>query len=170
MAKLDEAFITDDMPKGNDYTPLPAGWYVASIGSADLANTKNGKGQYIKIRYNIEGPSHQGRVVFGNLNTRNESEKAMEVGRQQMGNLLRALGIAKLTDTDQLVGGNVEIKLAVREAEGQYEAQNELKGFKSVSGSSPMTSKSTSAGKTSATTANGPTANGKAPPPWAKKG
>ena len=170
MAKLEEAFITDEMPKGNDYTPLPAGWYVASIGSADLANTKNGKGQYIKIRYNIEGPSHQGRVVFGNLNTRNESEKAMEVGRQQMGNLLRALGIAKLTDTDQLVGGNVEIKLAVREAEGQYEAQNELKGFKSVSGSSSMASKSTSAGKASAPTANGPTANGKAPPPWAKKG
>ena len=168
MAKLDEAFITDDMPKGNDYTPLPAGWYSASIGSAELANTKNGKGQYIKIRYNIEGPSHQGRVVFGNLNTRNESEKAMEIGRQQMGDLLRALGIAKLTDTDQLVGGNVEIKLAVKEAEGQYEAQNELKGFKSVSGSSPMTSKST--GKTSATTASGPTANGKAPPPWAKKG
>ena len=87
-----------------------------------------------------------------------------------MGNLLRALGIAKLTDTDQLVGGNVEIKLAVREAEGQYEAQNELKGFKSVSGSSSMASKSTSAGKASAPTANGPTANGKAPPPWAKKG
>jgi len=169
MAKLDEAFITDEMPKGNDYTPLPAGWYVASIGSAELANTKNGKGQYIKIRYNIEGPSHQGRVVFGNLNTRNESEKAMEIGRQQMGDLLRALGIAKLTDTDQLVGGNVEIKLAVKEAEGQYEAQNELKGFKSVSGSSPM-AKASSAGKASATTANGTTANGKAPPPWAKKG
>jgi hypothetical protein len=164
MARLDEAFITEDMPKGNDYSVLPAGWYVANIASAEETRTKNGKGKYLKIRYNIAGPTHQGRVVFGNLNTHNDSEKAQEVGRRDLGDLLRALGIAKLTDTDQLVGGNVEIKLAVKEAEGQYEAQNDVKGFKSASGSAPMP-KASSANK-----AAEPSANGKAPPPWAKKG
>jgi len=164
MAKLDEAFITDDMPKGNDYTPLPAGWYSANIFSAEEVKTRNGRGKYLKIRYNISGPTNQGRVVFGNLNTHNDSEKAQELGRKDLGELLRALGIAKLTDTDQLVGGNVEIKLVVKEAEGQYEAQNEIKGFKSSSGSLP-TPKASSANKTSE-----PSANGKAPPPWAKKG
>jgi hypothetical protein len=162
MAQLGQTFETESLPRGsNNYEPLPSGWYSASITQAELRATKDGNGQYIRLRYDITGPSHQGRVVFGNLNVKNSSVKAEEIGRQQLGDLMRAIGLAKVADTDELIGGTLSIKLDVRPAENGYAAQNEVKGYKSLGGGS-------------ATFAPPPQAapsgeKAKAAPPWAKK-
>ena len=168
MAFLGQTFDANELPQGNggNYDPLPAGWYNANITAAELKPTKDGSGQYIKVRYDITGPSHQGRVVFGNLNIKNASAKAEEIGRQQLGEIMRAIGLAKVTDTDQLIGGSLSIKLDVRAATEQYAAQNEVKGFKATSGSVP-TPAAASAPAQAAQAA--PTTSGKASPPWAKK-
>ena len=165
MAFLNEEFNVDELPQGNgNFEPLPAGWYTVTITQADLKATKAGNGQYIKLRYDITGPTHQGRVVFGNLNIKNANPKAEEIGRQQLGDIMRAIGLAKVTDTDQLIGGQIAIKLEVKQDE-QYGASNEVKGFKSVSGSAAPTAASIPA----KTAAPAPAASAKAAPPWAKK-
>jgi hypothetical protein len=162
MAFLNEAFDVNELPQGTgSFEPLPAGWYTVTISEAELKSTKAGNGQYIKLRYDVTGPSHQGRVVFGNLNIKNPNPKAEEIGRQQLGDIMRAIGLAKVTDTDQLIGGNLSIKLDVKQ-DAQYGASNEVKGFKSVSGSAAPVAASMPASGASAATA-------KAAPPWAKK-
>lgn len=135
MAFLNETFSTETLPESTGYDPIPAGTYTATITDAGLQDTKAGTGQYIKIRYDITGPTHQGRVVYGNLNIRNPNPKAEEIGRQQLGELMRAIGLAQVSDTDQLIGGQCQIKVAVKASEGQYDASNEVKGWKSLSGS-----------------------------------
>lgn len=135
MAYLDEEFSIDTLPVGtSNFDPLPEGWYNASITGAEIKATKMGDGKYIACKYTITGPSHQGRVVFGNLNIKNASTKAEEIGRQQLGEIMRAIGLAKVTDTDQLIGGNLGIKLVVKT--GEY-AGNEIKGYKSLGSVSP---------------------------------
>ena len=166
MAYLGQTFNADDLPQGNTYEPLPAGWYTATIADAELKTTKDGSGQYIKVRYDITGPTHQGRVVFGNINIRNQSVKAEEIGRQQLGELMRAIGLARITDTDQLIGGVLQIKLGVRAATEEYSAQNEVKGFKAITGSAPTFAAPAASTAASATASAGPA---KATPPWAKK-
>jgi len=105
MAFLSDPIEAAALPQSTrNFEPLPAGWYLATITSAELMTTKAGTGQYIKVRYDILGPTHQGRVVFGNLNIRNPSAKAEEIGLQQLGELMGAVGLSRLTDTDQLVG------------------------------------------------------------------
>lgn len=134
MASLHESFDIESLPVGNgSFDPLPAGWYRVTIKEASVAKTKAGTGEYIKIRYDVEGPSHGGRVVFGNLNISNPNPKAEEIGRQQLGELMRAIGLKSLKDTDQLIGGTLEIKLAIRESE-QYGNSNDVKAFKAVGG------------------------------------
>lgn len=141
MAFLNETFRTAELPESDrNFDPLPPGWYQANITKTEVRQTKNGTGQYIAIRYDIIGPTHQGRVVFGNLNIRNASPEAERIGRQQLGELLRAIGIAELSDTDQLVGAPVQIKLKVREQEG-YDPTNDVAGFKSVDGAKPVEAK-----------------------------
>jgi hypothetical protein len=77
---------------------------------------------------------------------------------------MRAIGLAKVTDTDQLIGGQLSIKLDVKQDE-QYGAGNEVKGFKSASGSpAPAAAVIPATAKSPAAAA--PT---KAAPPWAKK-
>jgi len=165
MAFLNEEFNVNELPQGNgNFEPLPAGWYTATISQSELKATKAGNGQYIKLRYDITGPSHQGRVVFGNLNIKNANPKAEEIGRQQLGDIMRSIGLAKVSDTDQLIGGQIGIKLEVKQDE-QYGASNEVKGFKSVSGSVAPAAASMPA-KTAAPAQAAPT---KAAPPWAKK-
>ena len=165
MAFLGQTFNTDDLPQGNAYEPLPAGWYTATITAAELKPTKDGSGQYIKVRYDITGPTHQGRVVFGNLNIKNPNPKAEEIGRQQLGEIMRAIGLAKVTDTDQLIGGSLQIKLEIRTQEG-YAPNNDVKGFKATSGSVPTPAAASAPAQTAAAA---PAASGKAAPPWAQR-
>jgi hypothetical protein len=155
MAQLLETFSVDSLPiPTNNFEPLPAGWYTAVVNGAEIKNTKAGTGQYIAVRYDITGPSHQGRVVFGNLNIKNPNPKAEEIGRQQLGELMRAIGLTTVQDTDQLIGGQLSIKLDVRESE-QYGASNDVKGYKS-NGTVPVVT----AAKTAPL---------KGAPPWVKK-
>ena len=150
----------------NELSLLPEGNYNATITQAELKPTNAGTGQYIKLRLDITGPTHQDRVVFGNLNIKNASAKAEEIGRQQLGEIMRAIGLAKVTDTDQLIGGSLSIKLDVRAATEQYAAQNEIKGFKAITGSAPTFAAPAASPAASATAAAAPA---KAAPPWATK-
>ena len=159
MAFLDEEFSVDTLPVGNNnFEPLPEGWYNATIANAPLLPTKAGDGKLIAVKYIITGPSHQGRVIYGNLNIKNPSTKAEEIGRQQLGEIMRAIGLAKVADTDQLIGGNLGIKLSVRT--GDY-AGNEIKAFRALSGVQP-----TAVDKVFKVSS---TLERKAAPPWAKK-
>jgi hypothetical protein len=162
MANLGEIFDVEFLPQGKtSFDPIPAGWYTATIASAEVKATKNGTGQYIAIRYDVTGPTHQGRVIFGNLNIRNASPKAEEIGRQQLGELCRAIGLAKVGDTDQLVGHGLSIKVDIEKSE-QYGDKNQVRGFKPIAGGAPSVPVRSSV-------QNAPAAPAKAAPPWAKK-
>ncbi len=157
MARLDIGFTADELPESRgDYEPLPEGWYSAEIGDAEIRVTKDGTGQYIRCRYNVTGPTKAGRVVFGNLNIMNKSQKAEEIGRQQLGELMRSVGIGRIEDTDQLIGCPLQIKLSIRPAENGYAAQNEVRGFRAPEGAAPAKAAPAAS-------------SAKAAPPWAKK-
>jgi hypothetical protein len=78
---------------------------------------------------------------------------------------MRAIGLAKLSDTDQLIGSDLQVKIAVREDE-KYGANNDVKGFKSVPGGAPAMASTQMAAPIASAPA---TSAGKASPPWAKK-
>lgn len=159
MAFLSQSFDVSELPQASkDYSVLPAGWYSATIAGAEVKETKAGTGEYIAIKYSITGPTHQGRVIFGNLNIKNPNPKAEEIGRQQLGDIMRAIGLARVTDTDQLIGGSLVIKLDVKD-DDKYGERNEVKGFKAVMGA--VSSLPTAAPAAPSST--------KAAPPWAKK-
>ena len=163
MANLGQSFNTSDIPQSdNNFEPIPAGWYEVSINSAELKDTKAGTGQYVAMRYDVLGPAHEGRVIFGNLNIRNPNPKAQDIGIQQLGELMRAIGLASVEDSDQLIGGHLEVKVKIREASGVYDASNDVSGFRAVKGGAvPMAT--TKAAKSD----DAPVAAGT--PPWAKK-
>ena len=166
MALLDQSFDAAELPQStSSFEPIPEGSYNATISQSELKTTNDGTGQYIKLRLDITGPSHQGRVVFANLNIKNQSQKAEEIGRQQLGEIMRAIGLSKVQDTDQLIGGAVNIKLAIRPARTDertgktYDAANEVKGYSAIGGTvAPAAAK-----------AAAPTGVSKgATPPWMK--
>ena len=169
MAYLDTPINANDLPDdtGGDYTPLPEGEYSVTIKDAEVKATNDGTGQYIKLRLDVQGPTHAGRVVFSNINIRNKSEQAEQIGRGQLKAVMSALGIATLTDTDQLIGGQLIVKLSVRAARTDektgksYEASNDVKAYKPAGGA-PMAAPGAMPKPAAAAPA-------KSAPPWAKK-
>ena len=144
-------------PSDRSFELLPAGWYSATITGAEVKQTKTGTGSYLKVEFTVSDPA--GRKVWSNYNVRNANSAAETIGRQQLAELLRAIGKPKLGDTDELIGSAVSIKVKVRAASGEYEASNEVSGSKAIDGAAPPA-------PVAAPKAAAPT---KAAPPWAKK-
>lgn len=158
MAFLGQEFSRNELPQGGGFDALPEGWYTATITQADIKPTKAGTGSYIGLRLDITGPTHQGRVIFTNLNINNPNPKAEEIGRQQLNQIMGALGLPTVKDTDQLIGGSLSVKLAVKTEND--ESKNEVKGYRAISGS-PIPAAVPKAEAAPAKTS--------AAPPWAKK-
>ena len=164
MAFLDQEYTEADLPTKSErnFDPLPDAWYSSRITGAELKSTRAPGGQYIAIKYDITGPTHQGRVVFGNLNIKNSNPAAETIGRQQLGEIMRAIGLARVKDTDELIGGSLQIKLVIKQDE-KYGPSNEIKGFKAVTGSMPASVGGSGPAQQAAA------APAKSAPPWAKK-
>lgn len=141
MAFLGEAFDVNTMPEGRSYDLVPEGWYNATIVKSELKDTTSGTGKKIDVRFDITGPTHQGRAIFAAINIRNQSQRAEEIGRQELGNIMRAIGLSQVQDSDQLIGGQLQIKVKVREpsaedkAKGYTDSRNEVGGYKAIGGS-----------------------------------
>lgn len=192
MAFLGQQFNTDELPEGRGFEPLPPGWYDAEIIKAEVKPTKAGDGTRLNVQYKITGSpdgKYIGRVVFGAMNIElSRSPKAEEIGRQQLGDLLKAIGIPAIEDSDELVGYAVRIRLKIREQEG-FEPSNEPSGWKPVGDAPaapqrpaqrPVPSQAANsagasraapapAARPAARAAAAPAAGGKKPPPWARK-
>lgn len=172
MANLGETFVAADQAESRSYELIPAGWYDATITKADVNPTKSGTGSKIDIRYDITGPTQQGRVMFGSVNIRNQSTKAEEIGRQQLADIMRSIGLDRITDSDQLIGAPVCIKIKIKEptesdkAAGYTEARNEIGGWKPAGGANAVPA---SMIPTFAKPAASASSGAAAAPPWAKR-
>lgn len=154
---MEFSFDASEVPAAErSFELLPAGWYSATITGAEVRATKNGTGSYLRVEFTVADPA--GRKVWSNYNVRNANSAAETIGRQQLAELLRAIGKPRLGDTDELLGSTVSIKVKVREAANGYDASNEVAGSKALDGAAPP-----------APAVAKPAAPTKAAPPWAKK-
>lgn len=121
------------------YDTLPDGWYEAIVENVDLRTTKNGNGAYFAVTYNIIGNNYANRKVWGNVTYKNPNATAEKIGRSQIVRMAAAGGIKdSLTDSDQLIGLKMSIKVGTTPATDQYAARNEVKDWKSIGGGSPL--------------------------------
>lgn len=162
----------DDLPESK-YSLIPEGWYQASITEVKLTDTKDKTGQKLEVKFAIIGPAQQGRSIFANINIKNNSQKAEEIGRSQLGDLMRAINMTHASDTDQFIGGNLQIKVAIKPPSinkltgEKYDEKNEIKGYKALGdGVTAMASEIPSFPKPAASTTHAPKASGF---PWEKK-
>lgn len=164
MAFLSEPFSLDEVPEpSSDFNPIPAGAYQVQVVSVEPRTTKAGTGEYLACRLDVIGPTHQGRVLWSNINFRNPNPTAQQIGQQQLGELMRANGIGLLEDTDQLIGGLLMAKVSISN-DAQYGQRNEVKQIKANAEERPAPAKQPP--KAAAEPAAATSAAAK--PPWAK--
>jgi hypothetical protein len=117
------------------YNPVPAGVYLAHVTDSSINPLKSGKGTGMKLTLEILDGEFKGRKVFENLNVQHENAETQSIAQSALSALCHACGVVKLTDTAMLHFKPLKIKVAVREAQGQYQASNNVKGYEAVQAS-----------------------------------
>ena len=117
--------------------PIPAGVYLAHCIESDVGPLKSGNGTGLKMTFEIIDGQYKGRRVWENLNIQHTSEDTQRIAQSQLSALCHAVNVIKLDDTAALHFKPVKIKVTVREAQGQYQASNNIKGYESAGGAAP---------------------------------
>ncbi len=113
---------------------IPAGEYPAQIEEAELKDTKDGTGKYIRTQWSITGEKLQNRKFWFNFNIVNKNDMAVKIGLGQLKSMILASGATttKVTDPSQIVGLECLVKLKV--TTDSYGESNEVTAFKKLSG------------------------------------
>ena len=91
----------------------PCGDYQVAITEASLQDTKKRHRAVYQTKMDIVLPTHQGRILFSmNLNILNQSQKPSKLVCKQFGDVIRAIGLSSVQDTDQLIGGQLTVKVS----------------------------------------------------------
>lgn len=114
------------------FDPLPPGWYVAMIDESEMKPTKDGTGAYLQIRLNILDPNYANRKVYDRLNLHNSNQVAVNIAQATLSAICHATGRIQVMDSTELHGIPLEVKLSVRNADANYNATNEVKGYRAV--------------------------------------
>ena len=141
-------------------SPIPAGTYLAQVIESDIKDLASGNGKGMKLTFEIIDGQYKGRRIWENLNIQHTNEDSQRIAQSQLSALCHAVGVIKLRDTAALHMKPVNIKVTVREAEGKYQASNNVKGYESAGPVAP----------TQAAEAPSAPAPASRAPAWAKRG
>ena len=125
---LDEAFNTQTEEGTPDFQPLPVGNYVASIVDAKVGPLKSGKGQAVLLRWEVQGGTNQGRLIFDRVIVAHESAEAMKFGRRKLKDIADACGVKDLiTDLTVLLNKPCSIYVKIEQDDaGEYPPKNRV--------------------------------------------
>lgn len=129
----DLAFLNIDpneTPAPSSFDPLPPGTYECMIESAEVKQTKDFTGQYLSIRLQVMGGTHEGRLVFDRITIANRSENSVNFGKAKLIRLVQAVGVSG-KDSAEFGGKVVMVKVGIKN-DPQYGAQNTVKEYLST--------------------------------------
>lgn len=116
--------------QGNE--AIPAGWYLATAVQSDVKQTEKKTGFYLEIVFEIIEGQFKGSRVFARLNISNPNETAQRIGQGQLSAICKAVNIPYLQDSQQLHSLPIKIKVKYNEAEGKYDASNDIVSFQNA--------------------------------------
>jgi hypothetical protein len=133
MAELN--FDSDSIEPTGNFEPLPLGEFLVVISASEMKPTKNGKGKYLQLTYDVisEG-EYKGRKVFDRLNLVNENEQAQEIAQRSLSAICRCVGVLHPKNSEELHDKPMVIKVGIRPASGEFQASNVVKGYSRTDG------------------------------------
>lgn len=112
-----------------EYEPLPEGEYILKALEAEEKETSRGDGSYIKVKFEVVKGDHAGRLLWQNFNINNPSEKAQQIGRQQLVAWATACGKPDADDTDKLLEKPFKASVIIEPGKNGYKDSNRIKAF-----------------------------------------
>ena len=127
-------FNAEEVEPSSSFDPIPAGWYTAIISASEMKATRDGYGEYLSLTLQVIDGQYENRLVFARLNLKNANDKAVAIAHKDLAAICRAVGVMSPQASEELHDIPLMIKVKVRAAQGEYEASNDIGGYKAVEG------------------------------------
>ncbi len=121
-------FDASQVEPATDFEPMPAGKYSAVVIESSDKKTKAGDGSFLEAVFEIIDGPFRGRKVWHRFNLANRNSTAVEIARQQLSSLCRAVGVLQPRDSAELHNLPLVIRLS-QKAGSDGMVRNEIKGF-----------------------------------------
>jgi hypothetical protein len=118
-------------PMADGFAPLVPGWYPVEIEKAEVKQNNKKTGAYIKFQLSVIGDKYANRKLFPLVNIQNTKYPKCEYfGLSQLASIKIALGIPNITSTDQLIGGQLDVRVVTsKETNNKGEYESEVKAY-----------------------------------------
>ena len=120
------AYIGFDANEVEERTPpsgslLPVGMYDATITRVKFDDTKSG-GKRFEVEFDINSPAAYNRRKFwDNFNLINSNQTTVRIAKEQLADLVKAVGLLKLEEDEELIGKQCSLYIRVQESKNpQY--------------------------------------------------
>lgn len=165
-------FDTEQYEASRDFGIIPQGRYLAMITHSEERTTQSG-GTMLVFEHTLIDGEHANRKVWANCNVVNASEKAEQIGREQVKAIAAAVGVRSPRATEELHGKPLMITVGIEKGKDGYQDKNVVKGWAPAEGitqppqaSSPPPARA--ARPAPAASAPPPAAGGRPAPAWAR--
>lgn len=151
-------FNANQVEPSQAFDPIPAGKYLAVITESEMKPTKNGSGQYLQLTFQILDGPYKGRFLWARLNLQNPNPTTIQIARQELSAICRAVGVMTPGDSTEL--HNIPLVIAVRQKKrpDTGDIGNEIRGYakREATGQTPQAATNPASGNPYAGTT----------PPW----
>lgn len=139
MANLGKTFNANDYEELGDFSPLPDGDYNVVIESTEIKPLNAAEnGDKLVLTYVVTNGEYANRKLFDNLNLwHKKSLDAVIFAERKLAQICRVVGKEQISDTDELVGCNLSIRVETKENDGKD--YNHIKAYNKFNGSTPET-------------------------------
>ena len=105
------------------------GKHLVTIEGADVKPTKAGDGEYVELQFRAMDGGNAERLHYERYNISNANPEAERIAKAAFASLCLAVGLPKLTDTDQLIGRQCVIETGTRKRKDTGEDQTSIRGY-----------------------------------------
>lgn len=127
-------FNASDFEPHNNYELIPAGWYLMHIVASEMKESLKA-GSMLRLTFECDShrhPSLLGRKVFSNLCLNHPSEIPRSIASRSLSSICQCLNHSHIENSEDLLGGALMVRLEKGQARDGYDAQNEVRGYRSL--------------------------------------
>jgi hypothetical protein len=124
---------------------LPKGDYQAQVVESAVVPTASGRGEMLKLTFEVLTGDFRGRRLVERLNIVNAHATAQRIAQEMLARLCTAAGLAGVADSEELHGIPVMIRVDIRPASGDYAEQNIIKDYRALAARQPPSRQPTGA-------------------------
>lgn len=132
-----ERSVRVEVAPGSPAYLLPPGDYQAEVVESAVLPTASGRGEMLKLVFEVRSGDLRGRRVTEWLNIVHDHATAQRIAQEMLARLCAAAGLAGIADSDELHRIPVTIRVDIRPGSDGYGDRNIIKDYRPLEASRP---------------------------------